>query len=209
MPSPTIPFLLSCGVRPGVAAEVSPHLIDACAKFAILSREQLAGFIGQCMHESAMFTHRVESMTYSAERLMVVWPHRFPTHDIADKYALDGRKLANLVYANRNGNGPPESDDGWNYRGSGYLQITGKNNFQVARVATGNNYIVSPDLIRNEAKHAALAAACFWFSNGLNTLITAAGIDAVTHKINPYDDAKASENRRHLYARAYSASQIA
>lgn len=205
---PTVAFLSACGVRPDVAVYVLPGLVDVIAKYGIgASREALAGFIGESMHESMLFTKMAEDMTYSSERLMVVWPHRFPTHDIADQYAHNPQKLANLVYAGRNGNGDVASGDGFAFRGTGWLQTTGKSNFIVARTATGVDYVSNPDMGRKDPWHAAALAGCFWFSNGFNTLITAAGIDAVTHKINPYDSHEASENRRTLYARAFSCSQ--
>ena len=95
----------------------------------------LAALIGQCAHESMGFTVTEERLSYSAARLMQVWPARYPTEEIARRYARQPRKLANHTYGGRNGNTEP--DDGWRYRGRGYLQLTGRANYRLAGLAVG------------------------------------------------------------------------
>lgn len=68
-----------------------------------------------------------ENLNYSARRLTQVWPSRFPNIDIAKKYAYDQERLGNLVYGGRLGNGILE---GYKYRGRGYVQITGYDNYK-------------------------------------------------------------------------------
>jgi len=88
---------------------------------------RLAHLLGQCGHESLGFRITEERLSYSAERLMVVWPSRFKTREIAEQYARMPRRLANFTYGGRMGNKDP--GDGYKYRGRGYLQLTGKTNY--------------------------------------------------------------------------------
>lgn len=93
-------------------------------------RERLAHLIGQCGHESAGFTRLVESLFYTTpERLCAVWPGRFRTISDARPFVRSPQALANNVYNGRMGN-RPGSDDGWRYRGRGYLQLTGRDNYR-------------------------------------------------------------------------------
>lgn len=196
-------LLSRCGVRPDLAATVAPALIDACSRYAIIGRLAVAGFIAECMHESMVFSKMEENLNYSATRLMAVWPRRFPTLAIAQQYAGDPQKLANKVYANRNGNGDEASNDGWNFRGSGYLQSTGRGIFMIAKNATGIDYIATPELARKFPEHAALMAGAYWYTNGLTNLMNAAGIDAVSKRINPGEDAVGIAKRHAIFARVF------
>ncbi|WP_128918563.1 glycoside hydrolase family 19 protein [Bradyrhizobium nanningense] len=85
---------------------------------------RLAHFFAQMLEETGGFHIQVESLRYSPSRLMEVWPHRFPTLDIAEQYAYNEEKLGNYVYGGRLGNTNP--GDGFRYRGRGLLQITGR-----------------------------------------------------------------------------------
>lgn len=85
---------------------------------------RLQFFLAQLGHESSGLTVDEENLDYSAARLMAVWPSRFPTLAAAQPYAHNPRALANKVYGGRLGNIGP--DDGWKYRGRGYIQLTGR-----------------------------------------------------------------------------------
>jgi len=91
---------------------------------------RLAHFLSQCAHESDGFQHRYEQLKYSAEQLQKMFIKYFPTPEIAKEYAHQPAKIASRVYANRMGNGDEESQDGYRYRGRGYLQLTGKDNYR-------------------------------------------------------------------------------
>lgn len=90
--------------------------------------DYVRAFIAQLAVESGEFNRTVENLNYSAEGLMKTWPSRFPTLAFAQQYARQPEKIANFVYANRLGNGPPESGDGWKNRGVGWIQCTGATN---------------------------------------------------------------------------------
>jgi putative chitinase len=158
-----------------------PALNAAMERFQITSTARAAGFLAQVAHESSEFRHLVENLSYSAPRLLQVWPRRFPTIDVAVPYERQPEKLANYVYASRLGNGDAGSGDGWRFRGRGLLQITGRDNYRAAARALGLPLEDQPEQLETPGV-AALAAAQFWQSHGLNDLADERpGVDAGTN----------------------------
>ena len=142
-----------------------------------------AAFLAQVGHESAHFTRLVEGLSYSVRGLRTTWPGRFPDDASAAPYARNPQRLANFVYADRLGNGPFESGDGWKYRGRGLIQITGKANYLELEKATGAKYAQHPEMLERPPD-AARSAAWFWQSRGLNELADKGRFSAITKKIN-------------------------
>jgi putative chitinase len=145
-------------------------LLPAMERYNIISDpDSVAAFLAQLAVESQELNRVAENLNYKAERLMAVWPKRFPTLVIANTYAGQPEKLANYVYANRMGNGSESSGDGWLYRGRGPLQITGKHNYVEVGDAIGIPLVKRPALL--ETKPAgALAAARYWHKHKLSLL---------------------------------------
>ncbi len=112
---------------------------------------RLAALCGQTAHESGGYQSSIERLSYSAEKLMAVWPSRYKTLALAQEYARQPEKLANHTYAKRNGNGPPESGDGWRYRGRGWLMLTGRSNYRAVGKALGIDLVKEPDLARDSS----------------------------------------------------------
>lgn len=139
------------------------ELAIAMTKYDIHDPDAVAVFLAQIAVESMEMNHLVENLSYSAKRLMAVWPRRFPALSVALNYDHNPRALANHVYANRMGNGPPESNDGWKYRGRGLKMITGKANYQATGAALGMDLVGDPDLLCTK-RAAAQSAAYFWSS---------------------------------------------
>lgn len=144
-------------------------LVNGCDKWGINTDVRRAAFIGHLAHECAQFTRLEENLSYTAERLTQVWPHRFPTLEAAAPYARNPQKLANKVYANRLGNGDEASGDGWMFCGCGPIQVTGRANY----VKVGD--AIGVDLISNARKLLSppigiAAAGYFWQSHKLNEL---------------------------------------
>lgn len=166
---------------------INPSLADVFnetfSRWGITTLRQQAGFIGQCGHESGNFTKLEEGLSYSAERLMKVWPKRFPTLERAQPYARNPKALANNVYANRMGNRDEASGDGFRFRGSGWLQLTGHDNFYHAGKGIGVDLVMNPDLARTP-QYAALTAGWFWATQNCNSLAEAGDWTALTKKIN-------------------------
>ncbi|MBC7579845.1 MAG: glycoside hydrolase family 19 protein [Tardiphaga sp.] len=116
------------------------------AKYNISSPLVLAHLMAQISHECGAGRDVVENLNYSAGRMMQVWPSRFPTMASAEPWAHDPRALANKVYNGRMGN-RAGSDDGWNFRGRGASQTTGRDGYQRVRQATGLDVVSHPDYL--------------------------------------------------------------
>lgn len=144
-------------------------LSEAMDRFAISTPARAAAFLAQIAHESGELRRLVENLSYSADRLMVVWPKRFPTLASAEPYERQPEKLANYVYASRLGNGDTASGDGWRFRGRGLLQITGRGNYRACGLALPFPLEVQPELLV-APPIASLAAGQFWRSRGCNEL---------------------------------------
>lgn len=138
-----------------------------------------APFLAQIAVESAQLNRTEENLRYSAARIAQVWPSLFPKGEKeAQLYAWNPTKLANRVYANRNGNGKEETGDGYRFRGRGLLQITGRANYAQIGKTLGLNLLEFPDALL-ERKFAALSAGAYWFECVAN----AKNIEAVTKAI--------------------------
>lgn len=150
---------------------IGPEWVDPLnetfERFNIRTPNQQAMFIGQCGHESAHFRILEENLNYRAETLMRIWPKRFPTREIADQYAKNPKRIANMVYANRMGNRDEASGDGFRFRGRGAVQLTGHANYFHASKALGEDFVMNPDLVATP-KYAALTAGWFWETHKLN-----------------------------------------
>ena len=121
----------------------------ALPKYNIVTQERVAAFFAQTAHESSNYTVLLENLNYSAQGLSKTFPNRFPTPESAAAIARQPEKIANSIYANRLGNGPPESGDGWRYRGRGIIQITGRTNYQAASqfLYHDTRLVDTPDLV--------------------------------------------------------------
>ena len=150
-------------------------------KYNISTPKREAAFIGQCSVESANFTHLQENLNYSAQRLMQVWPSRFPNISMAQPYANNPEKLANFVYAGRMGN--LQDGDGWKFHGRGLIQLTGRENYANCGSSIGVDIIDNPDLLLTP-KYAVLSAGWFWNKHGLNLLADAQEYGTMTRIIN-------------------------
>lgn len=140
-------------------------------------------FLAQIGHESGGLSIERENLNYSAPRLMVVWPKRFPSLKAAQPYAGNPQKLANFVYSGRNGNGTESSGDGFLYRGRGFMQLTGREGYREAGSRAGLDLLGSPDLVFAPA-HALNVALAFWKWKGANTVCDSGDFKAVTKIVN-------------------------
>ena len=152
------------------------------AKNGISTPLRVAHFMAQLEHESGL-RPVAENLNYSAKRLREVFLKYFPTIEKANAYGNNPEKIANLVYANRMGNGPEQSGDGWKYRGRGFIQITGKNNYKALSEAMGIDYLNNPGWLLREAD-AMISAVWYWNSINGNKLADADNIKAITKAIN-------------------------
>ena len=181
--------LVSLQKKIGVTADGAwgPGTLRAAAKYYKLSPARAAHFFGQTAHETGGFKAFSENLNYSAKGLRGVFGKYFPTDAVAKQYERKPQAIANRVYANRMGNGPEASGDGWKYRGRGALQLTGRTNYETfAAYCNRPDVMDNPDLVATEL---AFESAMFFFErNRLWALcdqgITDAAILAVTKKVN-------------------------
>ena len=156
-------------------------LMDTFQKYNISTTKRQAAFIGQCAHESGNFTKLEENLNYSPERLMAVWPSRFPDMATAVKYAHNPQLLANKVYSGRMGNS--QEGEGYAFRGRGLIQLTGKDMYANCGSGIGVDLLGNPDWLL-DPKYAALSAGWFFNKKGLNDLADVGDFDTMTKRIN-------------------------
>jgi putative chitinase len=165
---------------------VLAQIPDTATKFAINTPLRLAHFLAQCGHESGGFKLVTENLNYGAKGLLGVFKKYFPTEGEALKYERKPELIANRVYANRMKNGDEASGDGWRFRGRGYIQLTGRDNYTRFGLAINEDIPSKPDLVAT--KYPLLSAAWFWSTNSLNTLAdkgdTDADVTAITRRVN-------------------------
>jgi putative chitinase len=158
-------------------------MIEEMPKWGVDTTSEIASFVAQVAHESNELTRLAENLNYSADRLMQVWPRRFTTLDVARPYAHKPEELANLVYANRLGNGDPASGDGWRFRGRGPIQITGRTNYRDCGAGIGVDLLAQPELLF-QPYHGIRSALWYWKSRGLDRLDDDDDVRAETRLIN-------------------------
>jgi putative chitinase len=158
-------------------------LNETFARFDISTPIRQASFIGQCGHECGSFKVLEENLNYRAETLMKLWSKRFPTLEIANQYAKNPKKIANMVYANRMGNRDEASGDGYRFRGRGCIQLTGHANYFHAGKACDEDFVMNPDLVATP-KYAAMTAGWFWSTHKLNQYADGSDFLMMTKKIN-------------------------
>jgi putative chitinase len=142
---------------------------DTLTKFQINTPLRICHFLAQAMHESGNFKVTKENLNYSAKGLNTTFKKYFLTEAAALPYERNQQKIANKVYSNRMGNGDEASGDGWKYRGRGFLQCTGKNNYKRLSEDTGVDFINKPELLET-LEYAALSAGHYWHVNKINLL---------------------------------------
>lgn len=172
--------------------KIDPTLVDpfneTFERFGIVTPSQQASWIGQCGHECGNFRIMEENLNYKAATLLKLFPQTPKrvwgfTPESAAAYEKQPQKIANRIYGNRMGNRDEASGDGFRFRGSGFLQLTGMNNFYHAGQALGVDFIMQPELVRTPM-YAAQTAGWFWQTHRLNQYADSGDILTMTKKIN-------------------------
>ncbi len=172
--------------------KIDPNLVDpfneTFQRFGILTPAQQASWIGQCGHECGNFRILEENLNYRAPTLLKLFP-KTPkrqwgfTPEEAAAYEKQPQKIANRIYGNRMGNRDEASGDGWRFRGSGFLQLTGHSNFYHAGQALGVDFVMQPELVRTPM-YAAQTAGWFWQTHKLNQYADSGDFVTMTKRIN-------------------------
>lgn len=165
---------------------ISKILTELLPIYNITTKNRICHFLAQCCHESNDFLTLEENLHYSANSLLKVFPKYFKNIEIAKQYEQQPKKIANLIYANRMGNGNTESGEGFKYIGRGVIQLTGKANYSKLSQAIykNNSLLENPEIIAKDLKIAILAGLWFWDSNKLNIIADSDNILLITKKIN-------------------------
>lgn len=160
---------------------VMSQIPDVVEKFKIDTPLRLAHFLAQCAHESGNFKITTENLNYSKEGLMKVFARYFPNETIAKQYEKKPNAIANKVYGGRMGNGDENSGEGSKFKGRGFIQLTGKENYTAFDKFVDDDILASPDLVAT--KYPLLSAAWFWNSRNLNAIADTGSTDEVVTKV--------------------------
>lgn len=176
-----------------------PWLNLTMGEFGIDTKHRQAAFLAQLAHETGQLRTITENLNYSADGLANTWPGRFAQTSADGFYLLsNGRKvpnaqalalqrqpekIANAVYANRMGNGGPETGDGWRYRGSGGIQLTGKDNQRACAAYFRVPLDKMGDWLRTP-EGACRSAGWYWSKSGCNALADAGDLDGISDMVN-------------------------
>jgi putative chitinase len=160
---------------------VIAQLPDTIAKFELNTPLRLAHFLAQAGHESGGFKAVNENLNYSAKGLLGIFKKYFPTEEKAKLYERKPEKIANLVYGSRMGNGAETTGEGYKFRGRGYIQLTGKDNYKAFDAVVTESIVDNPDLVAT--KYPLLSAAWFFHKNGLHKIADKGATDAVVTEV--------------------------
>lgn len=187
----------------------APALEPAMLEFHITTALRAAAFLAMLAEESCELTVMRENLSYAQpEQIVRVFRQFDADHDrvvepaeveAARAFVRQPQKLANHVYANRNGNGDEASGDGWAYRGGGPPQLTFRNNYRAAGAALGLQLELYPESIVDPVIGARVAG-WFWETHNLAALADRGDIVGITKAWN--GGTNGLEQRKAYYAQA-------
>ena len=160
---------------------VIAQIPEVMEKFKIDTAVKLSHFLAQCGHESGGFKVVNENLNYGAKGLLTIFKKYFPTEDKAKLYERKPEKIANLVYGGRMGNGAEATGEGYKFRGRGYIQLTGKDNYVAFGKAINEDLTANPDLVAT--KYPLASAAWFFHKNGLHKIADEGANEATVTKV--------------------------
>lgn len=185
-------ILSKAGASRANADKYAPWIAEACTRAHIDTPKRMAAFLAQLMIESNYLRATSENLNYSARGLSKVSPKRYAhngvpgqPNELALSIAGKPQMIANHFYANRMGNGSPESGDGWKHRGRGLIQVTGKNNYCAYFKYMGLPLDTNPDIVATP-EHCVNSAIWYWEVNKLNVHADKSRdpLDAVSDVVN-------------------------
>lgn len=165
--------------------DVLPQLNQVLTHYGINKNpRRFAHFMAQLAHESAHFRRLEENLNYSGDGLWNTFRKYFASKEEADSFARQPERIANRVYSNRMGNGDEASGDGYRYRGRGFIQLTGRENYRNIGNRIGLDIENNPDIVSGDVATALKVAADYWDSKNLNKFADKDDIRAITKLIN-------------------------
>lgn len=160
---------------------VASFFASASERYQLTTVERLCEFIAQTVVETGGYRLWTENLDYTAEQIFAVWPTRFPTLATAEPFAHNPQALANRVYGNRMGN--TAANDGWQYRGRGAIQITGRDNYRLYGNRLNLDLIGTPDPVA-QPNLGLYVAGEFWTVNSVNRAIDAGNFTQARRIVN-------------------------
>jgi predicted chitinase/DNA replication initiation complex subunit (GINS family) len=150
----------------GKAAEVpggTPGLVVSALNDAGITSTKAHANVLATVKAESNFKVKSENLNYtSADRIQKIFgKRRIPSIDFAQQFVKNPEALANHVYKTTDGNSAPE--DGFKYRGRGFIQHTGKNQYAAISKATGTDLLSNPDALNSPE---VAAKAIPWFFLG-------------------------------------------
>ena len=160
------------------ADKIAPLLEEICPMYGIDSKDILEEFLPNVLHESNCFKVLVENMNYQAVALTKKFGRHRISIDDAYRYgrtlkqSANQKMIANILYGGAWGKtnlGNTQPNDGWEFRGSGAMQITGRYlgtkfmNYYNNRFGTGYSLVKTFELLRTDIAFG-IHAACWLFA---------------------------------------------
>ena len=171
-------------------------------KYGLTTAQEVADFMAQGSEETGGGQAIEENLNYSAERLCQVWPSRFPDLAHAYPFAHNPRALADNVYGSRYGN-VAGTDDGWNFRGRGFIQVTFRAWYEKLSGVTGLDLVNHPELV-NDPQHFLEVACAFWKIDNINIYADRGDFRGETLRLNGgYTNMQARLNWRAVWRREF------
>lgn len=183
--------------------------IELSKEFGITDKLELAHMLARLDVESGGFKRLTESMNYTPEGLAATWMSRFGTklpngkysatpNELAKKlgrtkgHPANQEEIANYVYGSRMGNeaNGTQDDDGWEYRGGGLTQLTGKGmylDFLNYLHKQGKKLDLTIDTVDDWVRTedgAVISAVWFWINHGCGELARKDDVEGVCKRIN-------------------------
>lgn len=140
------------------------YIKQAMEDFGITTKESKAMFLAQLAYESDFFTRNEESFNFTVKALKQNFSRNLSRYQCEmlgrnNEHEAQQKAIANLIYYKFNGN--VSIDDGWKYKGRGFLPIRGKYSYLACGNCLNLDLIDHPDLLREPA-HSVYSAAWLW-----------------------------------------------
>lgn len=176
------------GILLQVAPKAAPAVLEAFgfaetvfSDFQLNTPRRQAHFLAQAHHETGGFRLLEENLNYSDKGLLATFPRHFTDLEAAKPYARQPEKIANRVYSARMGNNSP--GDGWNYRGRGLFQLTGRENYRKFGALAQIPLEKQPELALS-SRYLLVIALHYWNSRSLSKLADEDDLRTVTYRVN-------------------------
>lgn len=140
---------------PGLMEGIVSSAPTVFPKYGLDTPLVIAHFMAQASEECGQGLEMVENGNYSEQGLLSTFPTHF-TPAMAARAAHNPRMVFDIAYGGRMGNAAPPSDDGFNFRGRGLSQVTGREGYKklaefLAKNGLQLDLIGNPDLVNDPA----------------------------------------------------------